>query len=346
MTKINGPINIIKLTNKNKILYLFLDIHEDLEKQTMCIDNDAIDIHEYFHLYFSKITEEIDFFLEISNQAIINKKFNLDNKKDIYLVNVQKWVSRNFIIDENKRAKKSILYPKVRFHFVDIRNYFENHSLYENNEIDIKILINEFKSGINNLLNQFKTKELKPIKKLIDNYNSSENKKIINNYINNNFIKKIDNILKLINKKESKILEYTKIIEKPYNYLSKTGYGIDYKIIKKLTNKINIFADTIVLSWLDILVYLTDIYFIRRFVDKSYIKKAVFYGGAFHCIHIILILVKYFNFKVINATYIKTNINNANKEIKENKTNNPYDLIELFYPPILNQCTELQEWFN
>ena len=346
MTKINGPINIVKLANKNKVLYLFFDIHEDLERQTMCTDNNSIDIQEFFHEYFSNVTDDVDFFLEISNTLISNKQFKMNNTKDIYLGNIQKWVSRNFIINENKKINKSKFYPKVRFHFVDIRNYFENDSLFENNEIDILTLINEFKNSINNLLNNFKTKELNPIKKLLEKYNSSENKKIINNYIQNTFIKKINKILLLINKKEIKMKQYLDIVNKPYNFLSKKGYGNDYKIMKKLTNKMNIFADTLVLSWLDILVYLTDIYFIRRFIDKEYIKKAYFYGGAFHNIHIILILIKYFDFQIINANYINNNIKDVNKIIKENKSDNPYDLIEIFYPPVLNQCTELPTWFN
>jgi hypothetical protein len=346
MTKINGPINIVKLIGKNKILYLFFDIHEDLDKQTMCLDNHSIDIHEFLHIHFSKITEDVDFFLEINNTLITSKIFKLDNTKNVYLENVQKWVSRNYITNNDKKVHKSQSYPKVRFHFVDIRNHFENTSLYENNEIDILSLIDEFKSSINNILDNFKTKELTPIKKLLDEYNSPENKKILNNYVNNTFIKKINNILILIDKKEIKMKKYLDIVDKPYNYLSRNGYGIDYKVMKKLTNKMNILADNLVLSWLDILVYLTDIYFIRRFIDKSYIKKAYFYGGAFHNIHIILILVKYFNFKVSNATYIKTNINYVNNEIKKNTTNNPYDLIKLFYPPILNQCVELPGWFD
>ena len=43
---------------------------------------------------------------------------------------------------------------------------------------------------------------------------------------------------------------------------------------------------------------ITDIYFLRRFLDKDYIKNVLTYCGRNHALNYIYFLVKYFNFKI------------------------------------------------
>ena len=50
----NGPINIVKLSNKKKTLYLFFDIHEDIQNQSQCLDNESMDIDYFFSTYLKK----------------------------------------------------------------------------------------------------------------------------------------------------------------------------------------------------------------------------------------------------------------------------------------------------
>ena len=82
-----------------------------------------------------------------------------------------------------------------------------------------------------------------------------------------------------------------------------------YNPIIQLNDKINIEYNIIQL------VLLMDLYFLRRFLDKDYIKNAILYCGARHSISIIYILVYHFKFKITHST---SNINNINNKIKNN----------------------------
>jgi hypothetical protein len=65
-TPINGPINIIRLENKGKILYLLFDIHEELQFQTHCNVENSLDIDKFLAEAVKKVEGEIDFFIEAS----------------------------------------------------------------------------------------------------------------------------------------------------------------------------------------------------------------------------------------------------------------------------------------
>jgi hypothetical protein len=62
-----------------------------------------------------------------------------------------------------------------------------------------------------------------------------------------------------------------------------------------------------------------DLYFLRRFLDKDYVKNAILYCGALHSISIMYILINEFKFKITHST---SNINNINNKIKNNKYEN------------------------
>ena len=116
MTHINGPINIVKLKNSSKELYLLFDFHEDVENQTMCLNNNAQDIDSFLSTYLKSVKNDTDFFLEISQNTINEYKESPNSFKERYINNVQKWFSLN-----NKNS-----YSKVRFHFMDIRQSFDH----------------------------------------------------------------------------------------------------------------------------------------------------------------------------------------------------------------------------
>ena len=45
--------------------------------------------------------------------------------------------------------------------------------------------------------------------------------------------------------------------------------------------------------------FLSDVYFLRRILDKNYIKNIVTYCGRYHAFNYIYFLVKYYDFKII-----------------------------------------------
>ena len=63
---INGPVNIIRLTNGDKIVYIFGDLHNDITIQTQCGYNpeiDNIDVDKLLFKIFKKNQErQFDFF--------------------------------------------------------------------------------------------------------------------------------------------------------------------------------------------------------------------------------------------------------------------------------------------
>ena len=49
---------------------------------------------------------------------------------------------------------------------------------------------------------------------------------------------------------------------------------------------------------------ITDLYFLRRFLDKKYIKNGIIYTGSSHMIDLIYLLTKYFNYELTHTYYI------------------------------------------
>lgn len=358
---INGPINIVRLSKKNgKILYLFFDIHEDISNQTECNTNNNIDIVNYFHETFSKVKNEIDFFIEAS--PVIFTETNDNIKKENYIDSLQKWVTRNFNYDKNRdKVMNSRQYPNVRFHYFDFRQYFD---CLEFKDIDIYSFLNIFTQNMSLLYKMLKSTSFeydhkKPILmseikneeirkrfmyKLLNRYSQQSVKKTLLKYINKSYVPHIKKSLDYVYDKFPDINKVNEVFEEPNNKLNTRGYGIDYEKYKKSSCFIDILANKVVNMWLDSFVFLVDIYFLRRFLDKKYIKTGVMYAGAFHCLHIILVLVKYFDYEITNAFYTSVGIKKVNKIIKDLKVDDPYQLMEYLWTPYLFQCSNLKDF--
>jgi hypothetical protein len=71
---ISGPINIIRLTgtinNINITIYILVDYHSTINRQTECESYNNIDIVNYLKKLFKKSDKTIDFFFEIKNKYI------------------------------------------------------------------------------------------------------------------------------------------------------------------------------------------------------------------------------------------------------------------------------------
>jgi hypothetical protein len=77
----------------------------------------------------------------------------------------------------------------------------------------------------------------------------------------------------------------------------------------KKQSEIYIKYKNIKINIIRIYLVVTDLNFLRRFLDKDYIKNTIIYTGIDHLSDIIYILIKYFDFKLTNIYY-------HNKEIK------------------------------
>ena len=68
-TKINGPINIVRIEGEingiKKILYLYFDFHMDVTQQTKCEDYLSDDVTKYIKKELLETSDkDIDFFME------------------------------------------------------------------------------------------------------------------------------------------------------------------------------------------------------------------------------------------------------------------------------------------
>jgi hypothetical protein len=358
---INGPVNAVRLSGNifgiNKIVYVYMDVHKDVNNETKC---DAVISYDFTQYLYHELTKsknkDIDFFLEIYDIDIEPYK-KIKHNKYRYIDEVRKFFSKNILIKNNKTIGTSIQ-NNVRFHYIDIRNYLDkfiytklelirNYLIYSQFNkvhailIEVKdefLLIKDlFNNNKLNKPDKFKndkhiyyTSFYKLVDKLKNRYSHEEVKKVINYYLS--FVdKEINKIIKLISK-------FTKI-------LNDGNIKQLIKIDKKLF-----------LSTLKFFGLFVDLYFIRRILDKDYINTILSYTGSAHAANIIYILVKYFDFTVTHIADQKQNENipdyiNKLKNFDLKPFQNNDKLTKIIYPSsaVINimssiQCSDLSHF--
>lgn len=334
---ISGPINIVRvegsIDGNNKVLYLLFDYHT---KETKCSDYNSIDVVQLFDKFTNEavsLNNEWDLFIEddlnyISNKDIINKS----NYSDIYLVELRNFFNNKYSETVNNLVKRK---DNIRYHYFDIRWKLNFSYVFSSLE---KLIANNYKKEI------FYDKAENIYKLLLidyDNLFKKENK--INKKYNNMKVKEIVfNILSVCEEKFKILLkDFKDIIEdleksndiflkrlNEYGDYEEYNYEIKQKIIK-------FSYDYKLMS-----VRITDLYFLRRFLDKKYIKNGVIYSGGWHCLNIIRILVKLLNFKITNLSYSNINLENLNKFVKNSK--DFFELRSVLFPEYFIQCSSME----
>jgi hypothetical protein len=401
-TYIDGPTNVVRLHNKNKIIYIFFDFHIQPNYQTRCEDINSQPISTFLVSTFNNLktkTDKIyDFMVERSPLYPSSVNFK---KRGKYIDEIMYLFNKSFNINlDESIVNPSLEIPNVRFHWTDTRDYIikntmdivENHIpsiiFALKNVINIISLtrlcdllnmvngqminlyniiyntpdlqnpkIDKYVFSINNeILSEYSEEEYanirnKIIYKLLKSYKNKDIHKkmlyIINNDLHNIFIEFFNFTTKSLDKLEH---SKEKIMLVNNNILTDTllpqfdgtyDYGLG---IEEYNNYICLFNtiqskmyDHIIL---EIGLYLMDLYLLRRFLDKEYITNTITYTGASHSLNYIRLLVKYFDFKITDCSYIKDNdIANATKKIK--KSHKYEELKEFFYSPRLLQCSNM-----
>jgi hypothetical protein len=370
---VNGPINFFRLKNNNKDIYLFSDIHKDLNNQTECDEINSINVDKFFLNFFKNNKKQVDFMLETY------KDYQNNCESQIYLVKLRKMF--------NSFYKKNPYYENLRIHYLDIRNYkyleqihqnsyylidyLKSNNIYKfktiNEKLDtIKFYLNKIMDYyVNNLDKSYNTDKENIFENLLDKimnkYNNVDNKQKINKILETNFYKKIKYTNELITNLKIKLNEYSINIEnsnkkdkyvvcnknkKDYEkyiyeysfYKTKEYYDIKYEINNKCS-EIKEQVDIIKLT-------IMDCYFLRRFLDKDYITNNIVYTGFIHTIEYLYFLVKYYDFKIIEMddknSYTIKELNNI---IKNN--NSIYDVINiLLSKQSFKQCIKINKLFN
>jgi hypothetical protein len=319
---INGPNNAVRLTNGDKVIYIFSDFHYDLNQQTECPltkDYESIDIDKLLFKFFKKELDKgsdtkYDMFIETEGNAKFVKSYSgLNTEK--YLGKIRKLFNINNYVNDKNQVIKTDTMPNVRFHYFDFRfettylecNYFifseSSYSLYfpysyntllyiEDKTIEYRNKLSDSLAYLNIHTNDKSNKDKsKHIHKILNKYSNPKIKTQINKIYDILIIKLIKDNIQLCNN----ILDYiTKNKDKLYSkYLT-----LEEKIIlqKPLLSNIELLSYNLTKPY----AILTDLYLIRRILDKKYTKNNIIYAGAYHFADIITLLVKYFDFEITN----------------------------------------------
>ena len=85
---------------------------------------------------------------------------------------------------------------------------------------------------------------------------------------------------------------------------------------------------------------LTDLYILRRILDKDYISKITTYSGVLHSHNYIKILVSDFGFKITHARFTRMSVDYLKSEIKTSL--DPIKLIDWsLMPDYMSQCSDM-----
>ena len=354
---INGPNNIIRLENGDKIMYIIGDIHLDLGDQNECKINkeyDSLNIDQFLVKFMKSTNENFDLFVE--NQMNWVDYYNNNNFVDKYILEIRKLFSKNTVFINNK-IQKSTIFPNFRFHYFDFRfDLIEFTKIWDlcdripqfsfiDTKIDeiieilnlIKIEINNFKNNLN------KDTGYKFISKIFNKYNDELLHNKIVDIVDIYFKNKIYNLL------IDNIEELIQYIYENYDLIINKYLSVDLKLNMKIEieKKLSFIKQKFFYFF-----ELTDIYLIKRFLDKKYIKKTIVYTGMAHLSSITYFLVKYFDFKITHLYYLDESIKNINsfeKIIKDTKFNyiNINDLLmNKDKNDEINQCINLLNFPN
>lgn len=398
---VNGPIVAVRLEGKidgdNRIMYLFGDIHLDMNEETKCDSFTSIDYTKYFIETMEKTDKNVqyDFFMEKyfdkpMFESLEQYFFLKKNRRENYISSLINFIDKDTNIsrkDGDVINSGSKIFKNLRYHFLDIRyllqlNFFYGFGIYQkpddektfvehkvrnlslhkflrmlwDNILDIfygkkeekkYMVINydypkEIEDMVSNEMKDIDEKTMRRYLGKIVKITKKKNKKILlQSLIMKNALKNIVKSMKII-KKNLKIIndadrkkydnyKLIKINDK-YDHDYNDDFNKYKNIIEEIKNN-NLILDD---CFLNINSNLTDMYMLRRILEKKYIGNTIVYSGSFHTCNYILFLVKYYDFKITHTDYSKIEFDDLNNKIK--KINDPYELRELLEKPELNQC--------
>lgn len=365
---INGPTNYAILKGKinriEKNILFFMDTHNKINNQTKCESFDSQDISYYLYDKIKFASKPIDFFMEIRLSEIDEP---ITNKRDIYIKEVTNLFKSEFVIEKienNEIVRYSKSNPNVRLLYLDIRDklglfetsYIAKYDLAKaykelsNTKFDDEDKLDIHKKEIINYLNQImdKIKELKINKdyviknnlekydkisqkqkyylnKIINAYSDGVLKQNINEFINNNWNK----FEKDFNHACSDIkfcIENWNLIDSDYYY-------------KTYCENMDMLVNFIYEITIDFYSLFTDIFLLRRILDKNYIDNCICYSGNQHSLNYIIFLVKYYNFEITHIDKIENDLNKIIEKIK--KSNNVVEIYNLFGIKKNIQCIKM-----
>lgn len=271
-------------------------------------------------------------------RSIISFDFNFEKERlsSIVYELLNKYLEKHLSLSTDEIIIYIEIFKKIKENYIFIYNLlFKNKDKKEKYEYDEKIYLNDYK------FNENIAKKI--IKKIY--YADDENiKNTLRKSIMECIKPKILKCVKITNKIIILFEEYKNLISETKNIHLNIYYRNKYgKITSKIYEKMEYLSEINSITNL----MLTDMYFIRRFMDKKYITNAVIYAGNDHIMNYIYILIKYFDFKITNFSYLNIDTEKFTEIIKNTEIN--YDFQNLYkYIPFNNgyQCCDLTGFPN
>jgi hypothetical protein len=225
------------------------------------------------------------------------------------------------------------------------------HNKEKNFKEKIKINDNKINSEIKKYSDIIKSLEPRMKQYSVKMFKKYNNKEIREKIIKSNVLTNILSLIKLVVKKLNGCLKKLLLIKEmgkishfdlnKHHFSNTYNYGLDYIKIKKIFYQIKIKYDIIFDKYRSLYAYLTDIYLLRRFLDKDYIEHAIIYTGMLHTENYVHTLVKDFGFTITNLDYSKLSIEETNKIIPKKKVT---ELSEILRKPIFKQCIDISKF--
>lgn len=192
------------------------------------------------------------------------------------------------------------------------------------------------------------TKQL--VEKMISRYKHDQLKKFANEMIKKDivttyelFFKRLNEFLKELEQIDKQLnfgfRELNVPTEKTRNNLMNLNYNFWNPKFKESMDQIQKGLNDLDTSLMHLFALIVDLFFLRRFLDKDYITNAGVYTGMIHSANYVYYLVKYFDFKITHASYLKGSPKEVEKIIKNAKF--PEVVYEYIFPKIFNQCSDL-----
>jgi len=271
------------------------------------------------HLYYDNIGEMFIILLNI-NKSVLN---NMEQISGMF----------NSIVDKvnsfQKKLEDSTNDDSTIKNIQKIPTIPNKEASYTNEEIEGKM-----SELINKIKNRYKHPKIKNvIAQLIQN-------EIINHL--NLFNSKTTNLHNLIN--ASKI----HLSNAPLHIFDKTSSDIDYGLPAKICRSIDNDFFNLITDCNNHLrnayTMFTDLFFLRRFLDKDEVTNGIVYTGGYHSANYIYVLVKHFDFKITNYSTLmqKYTLDKLHELIKNADHSN--DIKKYIFPENRIQCSDLSNF--
>lgn len=298
--RVNGPTSWIKLSNGQKIIYLFGEYHVNFNECKYPFDNFDV----YLKNQFDSTNKPIDFFLETfyqGNLHVGNTSYSPENQ----IRRLRKYFSH---------VSESGVYThkQHRMHYFDFREELgvaKCYQCYKN------IFIFNHNNCTNNLywLKELEQAVREYFKQLENPDNSRFLKKLLTKHTNEKLKKQVHELVTFMSDRCKQFLDrlttfihkYDRFVEninngkldKEHMTYWKTNLTLTVEFRQQHLDKQWDYIDAM---WTFIGCSIIDMYVIRRLLDKAYINDCILYAGFYHINHIIYLLVKNFNFHVVD----------------------------------------------